>query len=192
MKIEYIKEKLSELLDEKRYVHSIGTMEYAVKLAERFGEDARKAMIAGLVHDVAKCLDKQQLLNCALKSGIVIDNIMKNQIELLHGPAGSYLARKLFGIEDVDILNAIAYHTTGRENMSKLEMIIYVADLIEPSRQFEQVERLRKKSFEDLEKAVVMAMDNTLKYVIERGGLIHPNTIYARNWLILQESGEVR
>lgn len=173
-------------------MHSIGTMECAVKLAERFDEDTQKAMIAGLVHDVAKCLDRQQLLNCALKSGIVIDNIMRSQIELLHGPAGSYLARKLFGIEDVDILNAIAYHTTGRENMSKLEKIIYVADLIEPSRQFEHVERLREKSFENLEKAVVMAMDNTLKYVIDRGGLIHPNTIYARNWLILRESGEVK
>ena len=192
MKIEQIKDKLKELLDEKRYVHSIGTMQCAVKLAERFDEDAQKAMIAGLVHDVAKCLDRQQLLNCALKSGIVIDNIMRSQIELLHGPAGSYLARKLFGIEDVDILNAIAYHTTGRENMSKLEKIIYVADLIEPSRQFEHVERLREKSFENLEKAVVMAMDNTLKYVIDRGGLIHPNTIYARNWLILRESGEVK
>lgn len=192
MKIEQIKDKLKEILDEKRYLHSLGTMEYAVKLAERFGEDVQKAMIAGLVHDVAKCLDKQQLLNCALKSGIVIDNIMRSQIELLHGPAGSYLARQLFGIEDVDILNAIAYHTTGRENMSKLEKIIYVADLIEPSRQFEHVYRLREKSFEDLEKAVVMAMDNTLKYVIECGGLIHPNTIYARNWLILRESGEVR
>jgi len=192
VKIEQIKDKLKEILDEKRYLHSIGTMEYAVKLAERFSEDVQKAMIAGLVHDVAKCLDKQQLLNCALKSGIVIDNIMRSQIELLHGPAGSYLARQLFGIEDIDILNAIAYHTTGRENMSKLEKIIYVADLIEPSRNFERVNILREKSFEDLEKAVLMAMDNTLKYVIERGGLIHPNTIYARNWLILRESGEVK
>lgn len=190
MNIDTIKEKLKELLDEQRFVHSLGTMDCAMMLAERFDEDIQKAMIAGLVHDCAKCLEKEELLNCAFKSGIVIDNIMISQPELLHGPAGSYLAKELFGIYDSDILNAIAYHTTGRENMTKLEKIIYVADLIEPSRTFESVELIRKKSFENLDKAVVMAMDNTIKYVIEKGGLIHPSTIFARNQLILKESGE--
>ncbi|WAM30710.1 bis(5'-nucleosyl)-tetraphosphatase (symmetrical) YqeK [Caldicellulosiruptor naganoensis] len=190
MNIDTIKEKLKELLDEQRFVHSLGTMEYAVLLAQKFGEDVQKAMIAGLVHDCAKCLEKEELLNYAFKSGIVIDNIMINQPELLHGPAGSYLAKQLFEIYDSEILNAIAYHTTGRENMTKLEKIIYVADLIEPSRKFKSVEILRKKSFEDLDKAVIMAMDNTIKYVIEKGGLIHPSTIFARNQLILKESGE--
>lgn len=190
MNIDTIRKKLEKLLDEQRFVHSLGTMDYAKMLAERFNEDIQKAMIAGLVHDCAKCLEKEELLNCAFKSGIVIDNIMINQPELLHGPAGSYLARELFDIYDTDILNAIAYHTTGRENMTKLEKIIYVADLIEPTRKFKSVELIRKKSFENLDKAVVMAMDNTIKYVIEKGGLIHPFTIFARNQLILRESGE--
>ncbi|WAM32925.1 bis(5'-nucleosyl)-tetraphosphatase (symmetrical) YqeK [Caldicellulosiruptor morganii] len=190
MNIDAIKAKLKDLLDEQRFLHSLGTMEYAILLAQRFGEDIQKAMVAGLVHDCAKCLDREELLNCAFKSGIVIDNIMINQPELLHGPAGSYLAKQLFKIYDVEILNAIAYHTTGRENMTKLEKIIYVADLIEPSRKFKSVEILREKSFENLDRAVVMAMDNTIKYVIEKGGLIHPSTIFARNQLILKESGE--
>ncbi|AZT90453.1 HD domain-containing protein [Caldicellulosiruptor changbaiensis] len=190
MNIDTIKEKLKELLDEQRFVHSLGTMDCAMMLAKRFDEDVQKAMIAGLVHDCAKCLKKEELLNCAFKSGIVIDNIMISQPELLHGPAGCYLAKELFGIYDSDILNSIAYHTTGRENMTKLEKIIYVADLIEPSRKFKSVELIRKKSFENLDKAVVMAMDNTIKYVIEKGGLIHPSTIFARNQLILKESGE--
>lgn len=123
MNIDTIKEKLKELLDEQRFVHSLGTMDCAMMLAKRFDEDVQKAMIAGLVHDCAKCLKKEELLNCAFKSGIVIDNIMISQPELLHGPAGYYLAKELFGIYDSDILNSIAYHTTGRENMTKLEKL---------------------------------------------------------------------
>lgn len=187
--IEAIQLKLKDLLDEQRYIHSIGTMKVATELALIYEEDKDKAMLAGLVHDCAKCLKKQELLNCAFKSGIVIDNIMVNQPELLHGPAGKFLANNLFHIEDEDILNAVAYHTTGRENMSRLEKIIYVADLVEPSRKFEGLDTLRKVAFENLDRAVILTMDNTIKYVLKKGGLLHPLTIFARNQLILKESG---
>jgi len=187
--IEKIMNHLKYMLDEKRYIHSIGTMEVSIKLADRYDVDKSKAKIAGLVHDCAKCFKDAELLNYAMKSGIVIDNVMLNHRELLHGPAGKYMAETVFQIRDQDILNSIAYHTTGRENMSKLEKIIYVADLIEPSRCFDGVEKLRKLAYVDLEKTVGCAMANTINYVIKMGGLLHPLTIFARNQLILNESG---
>ncbi|MEZ0536150.1 bis(5'-nucleosyl)-tetraphosphatase (symmetrical) YqeK [Caldicellulosiruptoraceae bacterium PP1] len=179
---------LENLLNKRRLQHSLQVMKISEELALHYNCDKQKAIIAGLLHDCAKCLETDVLLNYAKNSGIFIDKIMVSQKELLHGPAGKYVAEKIFLINDVDILNAIAYHTTGRENMSLLEKIIYVADIIEPSRCFSGIELIRELAFKDLDKSIIKAMESTLKYVFDLGGLVHPYTINARNQLILQNS----
>jgi len=103
---------------------------------------------------------------------------------LIHGPVGAKIATDLFKITDRDILSAIEYHTYGKKNMTKLEKIIYLADLIEEGRDYPGVEELRALAERDLDRAVLKALDNSIIHVIAKGGLIHPNTIEARNYII--------
>lgn len=178
--MEYLKNSISS----KRYTHSINVSATATKLAEHYGCNAAKAGIAGLVHDCARELDRPLLLDCLTEEGIAADDLTLSVKELLHGPAAVHICRKAFGIEDEEILNAVRYHSTGRENMSLLEKIIYLSDFIEPSRSFEGVEELRKLAFDNLNKALLLAFDSSIRYIISKNGLIHVDTIQSRNYVL--------
>ncbi|MGE4282456.1 MAG: bis(5'-nucleosyl)-tetraphosphatase (symmetrical) YqeK [Clostridia bacterium] len=178
-------EKLEGLLTPCRFKHSIGVRDTAVGLAKIYGGDAEKARIAGLLHDCAKDVKKQQILQQCDNFGIVLDEIEKTEFRLVHGPLGVKFAQCYFGIEDKEILNAIYYHTVGKENMDILTKIIYLADFIEPNRDFPGVENLRKTAQKNLDKAIVLAIDGTILHVLEKGRLIHPSTINARNYILL-------
>ncbi|KGG80182.1 phosphohydrolase [Caloranaerobacter azorensis H53214] len=182
--IHEIKEKLKNYISEERFIHSIGVMETAEKLAEIYGCDKYKAQLAGLLHDCGKLKDDRELLKKAFEFGIILDDIEDVNIALLHGPLGAEIAKSEFGIKDLEILNAIRYHTTGRENMNLLEKIIYIADCIEPNRDFPCVKTLRELAFSDLDKAILTAMGNTIKYVVDNGWILDVETIKARNFLI--------
>lgn len=179
-----IMKHLEGSISSKRYIHSVNVSETAVKLAEFYGCDAEKARIAGLVHDCARELDLDCMLNCLAEEGIEADSVALSVKELLHGPAAVNICRKVYGISDEEILNAVRYHTTGRENMSLLEKIIYLADFIEPSRIFDGVEELRRLSFDNLDKAVLLASDLSIQYIISKKGLIHIDTVLSRNYII--------
>jgi predicted HD superfamily hydrolase involved in NAD metabolism len=156
-----------------------------VRLARRWGADIEKARIAGLVHDCGKSPSRNILLKRVLEFGIVMDEIEEAEPQLLHGHVSAELALREFGIDDQEVLASIRYHTTGRVSMSLLEKIIYLADYIEPGRDFPGVDELRELAGQDLDMAVLRAMDLTLIHVIQRGLLIHPRTVAARNWLML-------
>jgi len=179
-----IMKHLNNSISPKRFVHSINVSATAVKLAEFYGCDAVKAEIAGLVHDCARELDIELLLNCLAEEDIAADDLTLSVKELLHGPAAIHICRKVFGIEDEEILSAVMYHTTGKENMSLLEKIIYLSDFIEPSRSFEGVEELRGLAFENLDKALLQAFNSSIEYIISKNGLIHINTILSRNYVL--------
>ncbi len=117
----------------------------------------------------------------------MVDDITRSEPQLLHGPVGAVVAREEYHIDDENILNAISYHTTGREGMNTLEKIIYLADFIEEGRSYPGVDALRKCAKIDLDTAMVMAFSNTIRYIAGIGGLIHPRTVIARNFLVLQE-----
>ncbi|MCR4434674.1 MAG: bis(5'-nucleosyl)-tetraphosphatase (symmetrical) YqeK [Clostridiales bacterium] len=185
MTIEQIRNKLEHELSPKRYTHSVNVMKTAIELAAKYGVDVKKAEMAGILHDCARNIKGEEALRLCRKFGIDVDNISKIQTELLHGPLGSVLAREEYGIEDESVLAAICWHTTGRENMDMLEKIIFTADFIEPGRKFAGVEDVRKQAFIDISKAVLMSLDCTIHYVIAKGALIHPATIHARNYIIL-------
>lgn len=175
---------LKENLKEQRYIHSIGVRDCAVSLAYQYGEDEEKAEIAGLVHDCAKNLEDKDLIDMATESGYKLDLVSKAEPQLLHGLCGSIIAEKIMGISDKYILDSIIYHTIGRENMTKLDKIIYLADYIEPNRNFQGVDYLRNLSYLDLNKAMLYAFDNTIKYVISKGKLMHMETIKGRNYIL--------
>lgn len=174
-------------LKDSRYIHSMGVSEVAEKLALIYGFDMKKAKLAGMIHDCAKNLSNDELLKIAIAHDCEVDDILKANASLLHGVVGAIIAKEKMGIDDQEILNSITYHTTGKENMSLLEKIIYLADYIEPNRNFDGVELLRKASFEDLNRAMLLAFDNTINYVLLRGQLLHLNTVKARNYLICNE-----
>ena len=153
---EEIKKYLKERLSEKRYEHSLNVKKTAVKLAETYKGEVEKAALAGLVHDCAKHMSDDEILSLADKNGIFVDEVSRLNPKLLHGNVGSVVAKKIMGVFDQEVLSAVACHTTGKKNMNLLEKIIYIADYIEPARNFPGVEELRKKAFIDLDGAYWM------------------------------------
>ncbi len=186
MNINEMKIKLEDSLSTRRYMHCLNVMNVSMDLAKKYGEDREKAAIAGLLHDCAREINKEKAYNLCKEYDIEIDNIMMVQVPLLHGPIGSNIARDEYNVSDNDILNSIYYHTTGRENMSKLEKIVYIADFIEPSRAFSKVNQARKMAYKDIDKCIKFVFDRTIKNIISKNGLIHPLTFKARNHIIFE------
>lgn len=182
-----ISEILIKNIGMKRYDHSLRVVDTAVELAKIYNADIKKIKVAALLHDCAKFQDERSLLKNISSFGIILDDIMQSNRELIHGPLGSRIAEIEYGVLDRDILDAIYYHTTGRANMTLLEQIIYIADYIEPRRNFSGIDEIRAMAFIDLEESVLMAMENTILFLIQNNSLIHPNTLEARNYLILQK-----
>ncbi len=181
-----IENYLQEKLKIKRYEHSLSVRDTAIKLAGLYGENVEKAKLAALVHDCAKNMSDEEILSMVKSHKIEIDSTCKESPQLIHGAVAAIIAKEKMGIDDEEVLNAVTYHTTGRTNMSMLEKIIYISDYIEPLRNFPGVEVLRKVACEDLDRALLMSFDNTIKFVIERGQLIHMDTIKGRNFIISQ------
>ena len=175
---------IKQVLHPKRYKHTVGTAETAVKLAGLYGSDALKAETAALLHDIAREFSGKRILELCRENSIDIDDIEKVGPDLLHGKLAAGLARQRYGGKDSEILNAIRFHTTGRGKMSILDKIIFIADMIEPGRDFPGVTELREMAFKDLDRAVLAGLDSTIRYVLDRGLLIHPNSIEARNSLL--------
>ena len=134
----------------------------------RFGEDVMKAGYAGVLHDCAKYLsDKEMLLACRKRQIFCIE-IEKKQPSLLHAKLGAAFAKEVYGITDEEILSAIRWHTTGKPGMTDLEKIVFIADYIEPGRKMlPRMEEIRKESFQNLDKAMYLILDNTLSYLKE-------------------------
>lgn len=177
--------KLRNMLSEERYNHSLRVQSTSVKLAKAYNIDIEKASAAGLLHDCAKGYSDENLLKYAVEYGIEINEIYTANPQLLHGPVGSFLARHVFNIDDPDVIHSIYYHTTGCENMSMLDKIIYIADFIEPGRDFPGVDKLRKVAYDELDISILMAMDSTIRYVIERKQMIDTLTVRARNSMLI-------
>lgn len=184
MHIEAMKDTLRKYLDDRRYMHSIEVMNLSMELAEKYGEDIYRAQVAGLLHDCAKCLSYDKMVEKSIEYNADVDDLMLAGGVLLHGPVGARMARYIFGIDDFDVLMAIKYHSTGRKDMTMLDKIIYIADYIEPGRAFSGINKVRKMVYIDIDRAVLMAIDNTLDYILAEGKLIHPYTIDARNGIL--------
>ncbi|GIN89691.1 hypothetical protein J6TS1_21530 [Siminovitchia terrae] len=171
---------VNEKIAGPRYEHTKRVAETAEKLAVKYGEDVEKTVLAAIFHDYAKLLPVDGLRK------IISDHQMDPRLvdyhpELWHGPAGAILVRDEIGIDDLDIFNAIRYHTTGRAGMSLLEKIIYIADYIEPGRQFDGLDEVRMLADIDLDKALRKSLGNTIKFLIDKSTPVFPDTFEAYN-----------
>lgn len=161
-----IKKKLEKELDSKRYEHTLGVAYTAAALAMRYDVSMDDAMLAGLLHDCGKCLSKENRLDICDKNNIYISETERKNTSLLHAKVGAFLAMTEYDVEDVNVLNAITNHTTGRPGMSLLEKIIFIADYIEPGRkEAPHLESLRKTAFVDLDEALRGILADTLAYL---------------------------
>ena len=178
MKREKMEYKLKKELDHQRFEHTLGVEQTARQMARVFGEDEEKAALAGLLHDCAKCMPLSQMVKAARHEDI--DPVMKESKALMHAVAGRCVARSVYGVEDEDVLGAIRWHTTGRADMTRLEKIIYLADMIEPNRKsYPGLEALRAQCMQDLDGAMHTALRMSLEHVKEQGKTLHPDTLAA-------------
>ena len=166
MTLEYIRDNLDGVLKKSRFQHSIGVEEVACDLAAIYGYDVEKAGLAGLLHDCAKNLSDQQLLDNCKENNIAVSEMEERFPYLLHGKVGAVLAESKYEVKDEEILDSIRYHTTGRPNMTLLDKIIFTADYIEPYREpLPRIEDIRWTAYTDLDYAVTMIYDNILSYL---------------------------
>lgn len=186
--IENLESDISIYLGRSRYRHTIGVVQEAVKLCKIYGGDIEKAKVASMLHDIGKSKRIDELLKVQDRSDIILkENLGKNSA-LYHSVASKKIAMERYCIEDSDILNAIRYHTTGRPNMSKLEKIVYIADYTEMGRSFEGVEKLRELSYENLDMAMLFALENSIEHILSKGLILHEYTVRARNYIIARST----
>lgn len=172
-----ITKAMEKSLDSKRFEHTMGVEYTAAALAMRYGASVEKAQLAGLLHDCAKCLSDEKRLAVCEKHNISMNDIERKNPSLLHAKVGSFLAMEEYHVEDLEVINAILNHTTGRPGMSLLEKIVFVADYIEPNRkQAPNLGEIRRLAFTDLDKALVCILRDTLAYLESSGGETDPMT----------------
>ncbi len=168
---------LREKLSEHRFQHVLGVEATCIELADCYGYDCEKARMAGLMHDCAKCLTPSELLSIAEQHHLQVLSVEERNPYLLHDRVGAILAKELYGIEDKEILDAIACHTVGRENMTLLDKILYVADYIEPGRdKAPNLEMLRVLAKTEIDQCVGLIMGQIYSYLKDTGADILPNT----------------
>lgn len=180
---EAIQEKLKKALDEPRFEHTLGVMYTAGCMAMAHGYDINKSMLAGLLHDCAKCMThEERLMLCKTFEVEVTPSELENKA-LLHAKAGAILAKIEYDITDTDVLHAIAVHTTGEPDMNILDKIIYIADYIEPGRdKAPNLELIRSLAYQDLDACMAQILYDTLNYLDSRGGHIDPTTADANEF----------
>ena len=171
------------MMTPKRWRHTLGVRQEALRLCRIHGVSQTEAALAALLHDCAKCLPFEEMLLYAREAHIT-DPTFLSSPALLHGPVGAYLARTEFGIDLPDVLSAITYHTVGRSEMSKLDMIIFVADATEPGREkYPGLRRLRRLAEQSLEAAVLLSLNLTKQYVLSSGKPFNPISDATIRWV---------
>ncbi len=184
--MERLEKVVTSLLKPSRVNHVLGCRDTAAELARRWGANEQDAARAGMLHDVTKALDGPLQLTLCREYGIVLGAFSQKNPKTLHALTGSLVAERIFG-ENEAVVAAIASHTTGKANMNTLEKIIYVADYMEPNRDFPGVEKLRQLAFEDLDKALKLGLEMTLELLKAQGKEISPESAQALAWL--EQSG---
>ena len=185
MNNEQYKEILQNRLTEKRYIHSLNVADSAKELALIYGCDPEKAYTVGLVHDCCKDESAGLQLSYILENKVELTEYEINAAKLYHAISGRIFAEKEFGITDEDMLNAIRYHTTGRKGMSLLEKVVFIADFISAERDYNGVDIMREKAKRSLDEAIVEGLGFTIKDLITRNLVIHPDTVLAFNDAII-------
>ncbi len=168
-------------LSSRRFRHSLQVAAVARDLAENYGVDPEKAYLTGILHDYAKGMAASELLNIATINNLLEHEVDSRVPDLLHAPVGAFLLETELDIDDQEILQAVKHHTLGSLHMSELDKIIYLADMIEPGRDFPGLERLKCITWRNLDEAMLFGLESTIKYCLDQQRIIHPLTIEVRN-----------
>lgn len=183
-----IKKKLKNELDESRYEHTIGVMDTAACLAMRYDADLTQALVAGLLHDCAKCIPNDKKLKLCKKNGIEVTPFEEKAPFLLHAKLGAWMAEHEYHVSDPAILSAIACHTTGKPDMSLLDKIVFIADYIEPGRnKAPGLPEIRRLSFTDIDQALIRILSDTLDYLASSNDPIDPATQNVLDYYLRRE-----
>ena len=180
------KELLEKRLTPKRYNHSLCVADEAVRLAEIYGSDVQKAYLAGLLHDITKNAPQDEHLKIFDTFGIILNNVEKGAEKLWHAMSGAAYVRYVLNIDDMEIIEAIRYHTTARAEMSLLSKILYIADFTSRDRDYEDVDVMRTLADESLDKAYAYALRYTITDLASQNRAIHPDTFDAYNKIFLK------
>lgn len=176
-------EAVSAQMPDKRWKHTLGVMETSVKLAERYGGDPVRAETAAILHDVAKYWPVERMKEIIEQNGLSAE-LLSYDKQLWHAEVGAFVAEHEYGINDPEVLDAIRFHTSGREDMGLLEKIVCLADYIEPGRDFPGVEDIRKLSKVSLEEGLIAGFDSTIRLLLQKRRIVFPLTMLARNDLV--------
>lgn len=184
MNREALMEATKSQMPERRWKHVLGVVDTAVELADRFGGDRDKAWLAALLHDYTKAWPIERMEKIIREQGLPPE-LLEHDKELWHAHVGAWVVRMEHGIDDEEVLDAIRYHTSGREGMTKLDKIVCLADYMEPGRDFPGVNKIRELAQHNLEEALLAGFDSTIRLLLDKGKRIFPLTMLARNDLLL-------
>lgn len=185
MNLEQINTKLKKIMNEKRYQHSLRVSMVAEKIAEYYKLPSEKVKILGLLHDCAKDYSVDELKKLINKYNIRLDKVGGKIPKIWHAYVGAELAKEVFQINDEEMLDAIRYHSTASDKLSLIGKIIYIADKIEPDRGSKKIKKLWELLKQDIDLAMLELINQELKYLISKNSIIHPDTLVARNKIII-------
>lgn len=192
IELKRIEDELAGSLSINSFEHCVRTKLKAIELAEAHGADIEKTATAALLHDYARDLNNTELLDEAVRNNYAVNQVERNNPYLLHAPVGAILVKRNLGIEDDDILNAIRRHTYGDVDMKKIDLIVYLADLIEPGRTGISIEEVRGAALIDLERSFKIAYQKQVEGLLSKGKYLHPLTVRVWNNLIDSEKDNGR
>ena len=181
MNMDSISEYAREHLSAKRWIHTQGVRDTAVQLAQKYGADPNKAIRAALYHDLYRGVPLDVLDQYVEEFGLDPGRY-KGNANLAHGKIAAAVIQRDLGETDQDVINAVSYHTTGRAGMSQLEKVIFIADAIEPSRDYPGVEELRRVTEEDLDRGCLLSLTRTAEYVLSQSNYLDPDTLEAKEY----------
>ncbi|MDD6728529.1 MAG: bis(5'-nucleosyl)-tetraphosphatase (symmetrical) YqeK [Eubacteriales bacterium] len=182
--IDEYKNEIRSRLSDYRFYHSLCVAESAKQLAEKYGADTEKALVAGLLHDSMKESSREEQLEYVKLAGIEMTPFEKTEKKFLHQVSGAAFAKVRFGITDEEILGAIRYHTTGRANMTLLEEIVYLADFVSADRDYDDVDVMRAKTESSKEEGLLYCTKYTISSVVEKGKILNTDTVDTYNWIL--------
>lgn len=189
--IKDLKKELKKEMDDSRYEHTLGVMYTCAALAMRYNYNLEKAMLAGLLHDCAKCMPNAKKLKMAEKHHLEISELERKNPFMLHAKLGAFLAKKKYDIEEKEILDAIRWHTTGRPQMTLLDKIVYIADYIEPKRdKAPNLAVIRQMAFINLDDALLKILTDTLGYLGDSSEHVDSMTKMTYDYYINQNNNE--
>ena len=170
-------------LSPKRFQHTMNVKKWAERMAQHYGVDTEKAALAAVLHDSAKELPRTELLQIMQDNAIIKKGTQNRPEPVWHGICAAILAKTQWNVQDEEILSAIACHTTGKENMSKLDKILFLADMTSAERDYPGVEELRSLEMQNLDKAMIQALKMTISFVEQKNAIADPESAKALAWL---------